>query len=204
MFSSGDNTRGTIDSLTSLGILAHHVLDLASIHGRDALGFERISVLAGIEHATVIHGALERISLPSEYVVGMSAESTSVIVTHDEWVWCALWPLAVELSGVPQCLVGDLWHTDGMGGGAWSVILESIANGVIHVRLVVGRIEGLAIPAPSVMWVLSRSALHKKQSNSRREVMHSHDASSASLLGEHVELGEARAFVDQAHEFQTE
>lgn len=54
----------------------------------------------------------------------------------------------VELGGVPDGLVGHLWHPDGVRRRAWGSGQETIhVDGVVHVRLVVGAVEVLSIPA---------------------------------------------------------
>jgi len=148
--SSVQNLLGPTEQLlTSIraDVLADHILDLASVHCRDALRLERSSVLAGLEHASVVHGALEGVTFPSENVISVSSVATAVVVAHEERVLAVGGPHVGELGSVIQGLVSDLRYTDGMRGGARAGVLECVSDGVEHVRLMVGRVEGLAIPA---------------------------------------------------------
>jgi len=55
--------------------------------------------------------------------------------------------LVVELLGVPNNLVHELGHADGVRGRARATALEGASLGVRHVALVVGAVEVLAVPA---------------------------------------------------------
>jgi hypothetical protein len=135
--------------LTSVNVLVDEILDSALVHGVNGLRLERTAVLASVEHARGVHSALERISLPAEEVIGVCSESLLVTVAQDEGVAAIRGPHVGELGGIPQSLIRDLGNTDGVGCGARAGVLERVADGVVHVSLVVGRIEVLAIPASS-------------------------------------------------------
>jgi hypothetical protein len=134
-------------TVISACILTDHVGDLASIHLIYALRQERPSVLATLEHTPRVHGALERVTLPSEDIVGMSTITAAIVIAHDKRVGVALLPHTIELGCIPQSLVGELRDTDGVRGWAWPGVLEGVPNSVVHVGHVVWGIEGLAIPA---------------------------------------------------------
>lgn len=81
--------------------------------------------------------------------------------------------LVVELARVPQGFVGELGHTDGMRGRTGSRDGEAGGLGcIVHVRLMVRGVEGLAVPAGG-------------------EVVDRHDASWTGGRGECLGLGEA-------------
>ena len=135
------------NKLTAVKLLVHHGIDLAGVHGANGLRLERSAVLAGVEHAGRVHGALQRIALPAKEVVGVGAEAASIAVAEDEGVAAIRGPVIGELLGVPERLVGDLGHADGVRSRAGAAVLERLLDRVVHVRLVVGRVEVLAIPA---------------------------------------------------------
>ena len=64
--------------LTAIDSLLDKVLDGALVHGGDVLRLERLAVFAGLEHALVVHGLLERIALPAEQVVGVGSVALGV------------------------------------------------------------------------------------------------------------------------------
>jgi len=126
-------------------VLADKVLNLALVGDRHILLGD--STAAIVEALRLIHGLLERIALPAEHVISVSTKATSTLEAPHKWVRTRS-PQAVELGGVPYSLVDDLWHANGVGGRAWASIGETkSANGIVHVRLVIGAIEVLAIPA---------------------------------------------------------
>jgi hypothetical protein len=133
--------------------LANKVLDLASVHWLNSLRLERPSVLAGIEIAIRVHSLLERITLPAEYVVSMGTKAPAITVGEDEGVLAVSGPHVVETCGIPQGLETDPGYTNGMGGWARACVLERLGrrsgvdNGVEHVRLMIGAVKVLAIPA---------------------------------------------------------
>jgi len=105
---------GAEPSFISNGLL-DFALDLARVHRGHCLRLERSSVLAGIEHARVVHGLLERVGLPAESVISVSSKALGIARAQDERLRAVSGPRkVVELSCIPQSLVGKLWHTDGM------------------------------------------------------------------------------------------
>ena len=178
--------KGAARLLTAIDILVDEGLDGALVHVGHGLRLERAPVLAALEHAGRVHGALERVALPAEEVVGVGAVALVVLgEAEHEGVGPAAAPHAVELGRVPEGLVGDLGGADRMRGRAWPGGLEGLLGRVVHVRLVVGRVEVLAVPA-------------------RGEVVHRHDAALAGRGGEVGQLGEAGALVLQADEAQAD
>jgi hypothetical protein len=124
-------------------------LDSALVHHSHILRLQRPSILAGLEHAWGIHSALERVALPAEEVIGMRAVALLVTIAQEERVRTVLGPHGVELSCIPQSLVGYLRHAYGVRGRAWAGRLECLFHRAIHMRLMVGAIEVLAVPASS-------------------------------------------------------
>lgn len=161
---------------TSINILAHGGRDRAPVRLGDALGLEAVAQQRGR-----VHGALERVALPAEDVVGVGAVAGAVLVAPDERLRPVLGPevAVVERPRVPHGLERHVWHADRVRGRAGPVRHEAAPARVVHVVLVVGRVEVLAVPA-------------------RREVVDRHDARRARLLGQLGRLGEPRHDVLQA------
>lgn len=90
---------------------------------------------------------LERVVSPAEEVVGVCAVALVVVVAEEEGVRAVLGPHLIELSSVPERFVGDLRHAHRMGGGACTGRGEGFFGRVVHVVLVVGRVDVLAVPA---------------------------------------------------------
>ena len=103
-----------IQRLTAIDILIDATLDGASVHRRHRLRLERPSVLAGVEHATTVYGALERVAFPSEDIIGVGAVPLLVTKTQDERLRAVFGPHAAKLSRISQGLIGHLWPADGM------------------------------------------------------------------------------------------
>jgi hypothetical protein len=122
-------------------------LNLALIHRASALRLEWPSVLASVEHAGIIHGLLERIALPAESVIGVSSKALRITGAEDERLSVCGPRKVIETSRIPQGLVGELGHTDGMRRGAGTSIGERISCSVEHVRLMVRGIDVLSVPA---------------------------------------------------------
>jgi hypothetical protein len=140
--------------MITLGLLADEVLDGALVGNSHGLLLDGSATI--VEALGLVHGALKGIALPAEHVVGVCAESVLALEAPDEGVG-ATGPQAVELGGVPNSLVGQLGHTDGMAGWArWGVGESIVFDGVEHMRLVVGGIEVLAIPASRFLVSISR------------------------------------------------
>jgi len=175
-------TRETSEPSTSVFI--DGTLDSALVHWSYALGLEWLSILTGLEHAGRVHCALERVTLPAEEVICVG--TVALVVTHaqEERIRAILGPHGVELSCIPQSLIGYLWHTNWVRGWARTRGLEGSLYSVKHVRLVVRAVQILAIPAC-------------------REVVNSHNATFTWLVGEIRKLGESRPLSFQANEAQT-
>jgi len=86
--------------------------------------------------------------------------------------------LVVEHGRVPHGLIRHLWHSDGVRGRASSCRDETSLHGAVHVVLVVGTVEVLAVPA-------------------RGEMVDGHDASRAGVLREVVGLATASVDVPE-------
>lgn len=166
-------------------LFADHILNLTRIHLLDTLGLERPSILASLEHAARVHRPLKRVTLPAKNVVCVGAIPEGVVVTHNERIRGTCRPHVVELGRIPYGLIGELGNANWMRCGAGAGVLEGVSDGVVHVRLVVGRVERFSIPA-------------------RREVMDGHDATLAGRCGERIELGESGTQVDQANKLEAE
>ncbi len=72
--------------LTSIDILLHEVGNATLVHLSRRLRLQGLSVLAGLEHARRVHGAMERVSLPAEEVIGVGAVALLVAEAQDERV----------------------------------------------------------------------------------------------------------------------
>jgi len=165
MISSNLPKRHTL-KLTAIDVLLDGALNGTLVGLVDGLGLE-----AGGGQAGLVHGALERITLPAKEVITVSAETLVVIEAPDERLRAISGPerLVVESGGVPHGLVGNLGHADGVSGWASTGVDEASLYGVVHMVLVVGAVEILAVPA-------------------RGEVVDGHDTSWAWLGGEVVGL----------------
>jgi hypothetical protein len=75
----------------------------------------------------------------------------AVLVTkaQDKGVLAVLGPHGVELSCIPQSLIGNLRYPDWVRGWARASRLERFFYRVVHMRLVVGTVKVLAVPASS-------------------------------------------------------
>ena len=73
--------------------------------------------------------------------------ATGALEAPDEGVGAGS-PHAVELLGVPDGLESDLGNTNGVGSRAGTSVVEAVGvDGVEHMRLVVGAVKVLAVPA---------------------------------------------------------
>jgi len=126
---------------------------------------------------------------------GGGADSYSAALeTPDEGIRGARRPHAVELGRVPDGLVGQLRHADGVGSRARGRVGEAVAgDGVVHVRLVVWAVEVLAVPAAknclSVRERILTTYFILIIDNSRGEMMDSENAGRAWLVREVNHLG---------------
>ena len=122
-----------------------HVRNLALVGNSHRLRGSRAA--AGVEALGLVHSALKCVTLPAEHVVGVSTKSASTLEAPYEGVG-ARSPQAVELGRIPNSLVDYLWHANRVGCWAWASVDEaSSRDSVVHMRLMVGAIEVLAIPA---------------------------------------------------------
>jgi hypothetical protein len=113
--------------------------------------------------------------------MGTVGVALGITVAEDKRILPVRRPHISELGGIPKSLVSHLWHTDGMRRWACGTSGKSSRLGVIHVRLVVGTIEVLAVPACG-------------------KVVLSHNAAFAWLLREVIDLREPRGFGIKAGE----
>jgi len=154
------NTKGRQMPLTPIQILLHLALDRALIHIRHALALERLPILARVKHARRVHRALERIALPPKHVIRMRAIAEMVAIAEDKGVRPVRRPHVVEAGRVPERLEGELGHAHRVGRRAGAGGREGFLDGVVHVRLVVGGVEVLAVPAAvgeiRISWVKGR------------------------------------------------
>ena len=138
------------DQLTSILVLVHGLVDQAPLCRVDGLSLQ---ARAPSTHAArSVHGALERVALPSENVVGVLAESGVVSRAEVEGLGPVLGPqrAVVELSGVPDDLVHELWDPDGVRRRAAAAEAQEVGRArrrVGHVVLVVRSVQVLSVPA---------------------------------------------------------
>lgn len=119
-------------TLTSINRLTNHILDCALVgNGHVLLGDRSTSIISTLR---LVHGTLKSITLPAKHVIGMSSVPTGTLETPYEGVSLACSPKVVELGGIPDSLINDLWGADWMRCGARAGIKEAVlGNGVIHV-----------------------------------------------------------------------
>jgi hypothetical protein len=108
---------------TSFSCLADHVLDSALAGNVHRLLLDNATAI--VEAFGLIHGALERITLPAEQVIGVRA-ITITLETPYEGVRSARSPHAVELARVPDGLEGNLRHADRVRSWALRGICEAL------------------------------------------------------------------------------
>jgi hypothetical protein len=134
-----------ISKRTSINWLANHVLNGALVGSSHWL--LRDGTAAIVEALGFVHSTLKGIAFPAKHIIGMSTSSTALEAPHKR-IRRPRSPQAVELGRIPDCLEGDLGHTDRVRGWAFTGICEAVvSDGVVHVRLVVGAVEIHAIPA---------------------------------------------------------
>jgi hypothetical protein len=145
--SSCTMNRREILRLTSIDVLADHILDGALVRRGHGLLLDGAAAI--IEALGLVHGTLKSIALPAEQIIAVSAVAAGVgAKAPHERVRVARLPHAVELAGIPSDLKGDLRHADRVGFRASGRVVEVIrVDSVIHVRLVVGAVKVLAVPA---------------------------------------------------------
>jgi len=131
----------------SIQVLLDSALDLALIHRLNILALQRSSILTCLKHAAVVHSLLQTVVLPAKEVISVGTVAFVVIVRKEERIGAILGPHVVELRSIPQRLVGDLWHADWVRRWACTCGTEGFFGCVVHVILVVGRVDILAVPA---------------------------------------------------------
>ena len=132
---------------TAVSLLADEVLDCALVGRGHGLLLD--GPAAVVEALGLVHGALQRVALPAEEVVGVGTRAAiRAAEAPHERIGCSSRPQAVELVRLPRDLESDLRHSDGVGFGAGRSVVEVLGvDRVVHVRLVVWAIEVLAVPA---------------------------------------------------------
>ena len=108
--------------LTSVSLLANHVINRTLT--RHAHGLLLNSAAPVVEALGLVHGALQRVALPPEHVVGVGAVS-GPFEAPDERVRRAGGPHGVELAGVPDRLEGHLGDAHGVRGRAGGRVGEA-------------------------------------------------------------------------------
>jgi hypothetical protein len=118
------------------------------LHRQARLGTRNVQV------AVIIHRLLERVALPAKDVVAMSSRASDVHRV-DERVGAVGGPerLVGEFAYVPHDLVHDLGQLGGVGRWACAAAGGAGALAICDVRLVVGRVEVLAVPAAGCVLV---------------------------------------------------
>ena len=98
----------------------------------------------------------------------MGTVALVVVVRKEEGIGAVLGPHVTELCGIPERLVGNLWHADWVRRWACAGDSEGFLSCVVHVILVVGRVDVLAVPATDVYvstlshWILTRRPLTRE------------------------------------------
>ena len=77
----------------------------------------------------------------------MGAVALVVVVRKEERVGAILGPHVAELSSIPECLIGNLWHAHWVRRRTRASDSEGFLGCIVHVILVVGRVDVLAVPA---------------------------------------------------------
>ena len=70
-----------------------------------------------------------------------------VVVGEEERVGAVFGPHVAKLRSIPECLIGNLWHAHWVGRRTCAGNRECLLGCVVHVILVVGRVDVLAVPA---------------------------------------------------------
>jgi hypothetical protein len=130
--------------------VANVLLGVLALGAVDGLGvLLALEGAAGVAGALGVHGLLEGVALPAEQVVAVDAHARLVAHAPEEGLAAVGRPvlLVVELPGVEHDLVHDLRDLDRVRSRARAARLEGARGRVGDVRLVVGRVERLAVPA---------------------------------------------------------
>jgi len=91
----------------------------------------------------------------------MGTVALVIVVRKEERVGAILGPHVAELGSIPECLIGNLWHAHWVRRRTCAGNSECLLGCVVHVILVVGRVDVLAIPAtdPYVSTISDESAI---------------------------------------------
>jgi hypothetical protein len=115
---------------------------------------EWLAIPSSVQHAGGVHGFLERVSLPAEDVINVSSVALAVASAPNKWLRAVHGPVGfvVELSCIPESLIGELEHANGMR--SWARIGRGKDHCLSQYRtcdvfLVVGAVEVLLILASS-------------------------------------------------------
>ncbi|KJR83613.1 uncharacterized protein SPSK_04359 [Sporothrix schenckii 1099-18] len=131
--------------LTAQRVLLDNVLDLALVGHRHLLLLNRAAAV--VETLRLVHRPLQRVALPPKHVVGVRAVAVALEAPHKRVGRAAL-PLAVELARVPDRLERHLRHAHRVRRRAGPRVRKTVrVDRVVHVRLVVGAVQVLAVPA---------------------------------------------------------
>lgn len=142
------------EQLTSVVVLVDGPLDAALGAGGNVLGLEGGAL--GAHAARRVHGLLQGVALPAKDVVGVLPEPRVVARAEVEGLRAVRRPVVgvVERRRVPDHLVHELRDAHRVRRRAVPAQAEEgrrTARRVRHVRLVVGAVQVLAVPA-SVVW----------------------------------------------------
>lgn len=131
---------------TPLNILLHKVLHSALISLGHLLFLDGPAAI--IEALGFIHRLLQRGALPPEHVIGVGAGAVALKGPYKRVAVLGGVPGVGELLRVPGDFEGDLGNAHGMGGRTGGRVVEVLGvDRVVHVGLVAGAVEALAVPA---------------------------------------------------------
>lgn len=168
--------------LTTLSLFPNRLPNLTLVRRRHRLLHQTPTPV--VEAFTLIHSSLQRISLPPKQVIRMSARSIGPKAPHER-VRMPGTPQMVKAPCFPDRLVRHLRHADGVRSWAfrsWHVKAIS-CDGVVHVRLMIGAVEFLAVPTPTgSVGKISQTSKCEEVICSRWEVMRGEDAAWAWLV----------------------
>ena len=77
----------------------------------------------------------------------MGTVALVIVVRKEERVGAILGPHVAELSSIPECLIGNLWHAHWVRRWTCAGNSECLLGCVVHMILVIGRVDVLAVPA---------------------------------------------------------
>ncbi len=130
--------------LTSVDLLVDGTLDRALVGLCHSLGLDTVA-----EQRSRVHGTLKGISSPAEQVISVGTIALAIIIAPHERLRAVGGPkrLVVEHGRVPHGLKGDLRHPYRVRGRASTGGNKSSPAGVVHMILVIGTVQVLAVPA---------------------------------------------------------